>query len=212
MDSPFWIYCVGLVAQVFFTLRVFVQWYLSEKKGRNESPSLYWILSIAGSMTLFVYGLLRHDFSIIFGEFVTYYIYMWNIKAKGIYSRVPRVIPILQALLPVAVLVALLGDIPGFAQKFLSREEISAGLLLLGIGAQTVYKSRFVYQIIYSMRHGESLLPLVFWLIAFVGSCLIITYGIIRHDWVLVLGQFGIIATIRNIMIALKRKGKEEAS
>ena len=210
MDSPFWIYCIGLSAQVFYTLRVFVQWYLSEKKGRNESPGLYWILSLAGSMTLLVYGWLRHDFSIVVWEFVTYYIYMWNIRAKGLYSRVPRIVPVLQAILPAAVLVALLGDIPGFAQDFFKSEEMPLWLRVFGLVAQGVYKSRFIYQIIYSVRRGESLLPLTFWIIALAGSCLIIAYGIIRHDWVLILGQFGIIATVRNIMIALKRPENEE--
>ena len=66
------------------------------------------------------------------------------------------------------------------------------------------FKSRFIYQWIYGVRHGESALPLPFWIIAVAGSLMIITYGAIRHDWVLILGQFGIIASIRNIMISLK--------
>ena len=41
---------------------------------------------------------------------------------------------------------------------------------------------------------------------------MIITYGAIRHDWVLIVGQLGIIVSIRNIMIALKydRKNVQE--
>ena len=62
------------------------------------------------------------------------------------------------------------------------------------------------------MKHKESLLPLPFWIIAVIGSLMIIIYGAIRHDWVLILGQVGIVASIRNIMIALKydRKGHAE--
>ena len=67
---------------------------------------------------------------------------------------------------------------------------------------------RFVYQWLYSVKKGQSLLPLSFWVIAIVGSLLIIIYGIIRHDWVLILGQFGIIASARNIMIGLSNKIK----
>ena len=42
---------------------------------------------------------------------------------------------------------------------------------------------------------------------------MIITYGAIRHDWVLIIGQLGIFVSIRNIMIALKydRKHDQEA-
>ena len=208
MDSPLWIYCVGISAQVFYTGRVFVQWYLSEKHGRVESPALYWILSIIGSMLLFFYGWLRNDFSIIFGEYLSYYIYMWNIKAKGLYAKTPKIVPIIQILLPVVVSIALFKDIPQFAQTFLKNDDVPLRLLILGTAGQFIYKMRFVYQWLYSVKKGQSLLPLSFWVIAIVGSLLIIIYGIIRHDWVLILGQFGIIASARNIMIGLSNKIK----
>lgn len=210
MDSPLWIYLIGLSAQVFYTGRVFIQWYLSEKNGRNESPLMYWIFSIIGSMILFIYGWLRKDFSIIFGEYFTYYIYMWNISAKGHYKKVPRIIPILQALLPVVVFFALIKDIPAFINSFLANENVPLKLLILGTAGQIIYKMRYVYQIIYSIRRNESLMPVTFWCIAVAGSVLIISYAIIRHDWVLLLGQFGIIASVRNIMIALRGPNKSD--
>lgn len=210
MDSPFWIYCIGFSAQIFYTGRVLVQWYLSEKHHRVESPGAFWVLSIIGSMILFVYGILRQDFSIIFGELLSYYIYMWNIRAKGLYTRVPRIVPVLQALLPVVACALLFKDIPGFAQNFLRNEDVPLKLLILGTAGQFIYKMRFVYQWIYSVRRKESVLPLAFWIIAVTGSLLIIIYGIIRHDWVLVLGQFGIIASIRNIIIALSADRENE--
>lgn len=210
MDSPLWIYLIGLSAQVFYTGRVLVQWYLSEKHHRVESPAIFWIFSIIGSMILFFYGWLRNDFSIIFGEFLSYYIYMWNINAKGIYKKTPRIVPIIQALIPMIVLCALMHDIPRFAQNFLKSEDVPLKLLMFGTAGQFIYKMRFVYQWIYSYRHKESLLPLTFWIIAVIGSAMIITYAIIRHDWVLLIGQFGIIASLRNIMIALKPGNNKE--
>lgn len=208
MDSPLWIYCIGLSAQVFYTGRVFIQWYLSEKHGRVESPALYWIFSIIGSMILFFYGWLRKDFSIIFGEYLSYYIYMWNIKAKGLYAKTPKLVPIIQALIPVIVSIPLFKDIPQFTESFLKNDDVPLRLLILGTAGQFIYKMRFVYQWFYSVKKGQSLLPLSFWAIAIIGSLLIIIYGIIRHDWVLVLGQFGIIASVRNIMIGLSNKKK----
>lgn len=206
MDSPFWVYCIGLSAQVFYTGRVLVQWYLSEKHHRVESPDLFWIFSIIGSMILFFYGWLRQDFSIIFGEFLSYYIYMWNIGIKGIYKKIPKIVQIVQFLIPIVVGIALARDFPRFAQTFFKSDDMPLRLLLLGMAGQFIFKMRFVYQLIYGLKHKESALPLTFWIIAVIGSSIIIIYGLIRHDWVLVLGQFGIIASIRNIMIALKQK------
>ncbi|MBO4279050.1 MAG: lipid-A-disaccharide synthase N-terminal domain-containing protein [Spirochaetales bacterium] len=204
MDSPLWIYCIGLSAQIFYLGRIFIQWYVSEKHKTVESPALFWILSTIGSMIMFLYGCLRNDFSIIFGEFITFYIYMWNIKAKGLYDKVPRFVPLVQSLIPLAALVFLMHDIPRFMAGFFQRENLPLPLILYGMTSQVVFKSRFIYQLIYSVRHNESILPLGFWIISLVGSTMIITYGAIRHDWVLILGQLGIIVFIRNIMIAHK--------
>ena len=213
MDSPFWIYCIGLSAQIFYFGRIFVQWYLSEKNKRVESPALFWVFSTIGSMIMFLYGCLRNDFAIIFGEFITFYIYMWNIKAKGLYDRLPRFVPIVQAMIPVAALFILMHDIPRFVENYFQDEGLPLGLILFGMAGQFTFKSRFIYQWIYSVRHKESVLPLGFWIIAVIGSIMIITYGAIRHDWVLIIGQLGIFVSIRNIMIALKydRKHDKEA-
>jgi lipid-A-disaccharide synthase-like uncharacterized protein len=212
MDSPLWIYCIGLSAQIFYFGRIFVQWYLSEKNKTVESPTLYWVFSTIGSMIMFLYGCLRNDFAIIFGEFITFYIYMWNINAKGLYRKLPRFVPYVQALIPLTALLFLMHDIPRFAENYFHSDGLPLGLLLFGMAGQFTFKSRFIYQWIYSYRHKESTLPLGFWIIAVIGSVMIITYGAIRHDWVLIVGQLGIIVSIRNIMIALKydRKNAEE--
>lgn len=212
MNSPFWIYCVGLSAQLFYTGRVLVQWYLSEKHHKVESPALFWVMSIMGSMILFAYGMLRHDFSIIFGELLSYYIYMWNIKAKGLYEKVPRIFLIMQILLPPVACIVLFKDIPEFIQNFMCNDLVPLKLLLLGTVGQFIYKMRFVYQWIYSVKRKESVLPLTFWLISVLGSILIITYALIRHDWVLLIGQFGIVPAIRNIMISISERNNEKIS
>lgn len=214
MDSPFWIYGIGFVAQVFYTGRILIQWYLSEKHKTVESPDMFWIFSIIGSALMFLYGYLRNDFAIIIGELFTYYIYMWNIREKGLFDKVHRATPYLLSLIPVIVVIALLRDVPHFSENFLRSEAVPPALLVFGTAGQIIFKSRFIYQWIYSVRHNESLLPLPFWVIAVIGSLMIIIYGAIRHDWILILGQIGIVPSIRNIMIALKydiqKKGHAE--
>ena len=59
---------------------------------------------------------------------------------------------------------------------------------------------------------GESVLPIGFWIISLVGSMIIIIYGIIRLDPVLILGQsFGYVAYVRNIMLSLRERRKKTA-
>ncbi len=72
------IYVIGLLAQLFFGARTVLQWILSERAKKVLSPSIYWILSILGAYLFFIYGWLREDFAIIFGQIISYYIYNWN--------------------------------------------------------------------------------------------------------------------------------------
>lgn len=211
MDSPLWIYCIGLVAQLFFTLRVLVQWVASEKSKKVESPSSFWLLSIAGSAVFMFYGYLRKDLSITLGEFLSFYIYFWNIRALGLFQKTNRAIPWLVAIIPLFALGLILADFSSFKADFLPNENMPLGLLIFGLVGQFTYKMRFVVQWAHSFRRGESLLPLSFWTFAVAGSMMLIVYGIIRHDWVLVAGQISIFPSIRNIMIDLSsRKGSDE--
>ena len=100
MTSPLWVYAIGFVGMALYGVRLFVQWYMSEKAHKVVSPGIYWVLSSIGAVILYIYGWLRKDFSIIFGESVGYYIYMWNISIMGLYKKVPRIVVIVQALFP----------------------------------------------------------------------------------------------------------------
>ena len=203
MDSPLWVYLLGLVAMGVYGSRILIQWYLSEKHHRVESPGIYWVLSSLGAVLLYVYGWLRKDLSIIVGESLGYYVYMWNISILGLYKKVPRVVIVLQAIFPLVILALIIQDLPSFVRTFLKNEYVPMGLLLFGIAGQVTYEIRSIYQLVYSYRRHESVLPLGHWVLAVIGSVMIITYGLIRHDWVLAIGQFSIFFSIRNLMICL---------
>lgn len=199
------IFGIGLLAQCFFSARVFVQWILSEKRHEVVSPSLFWIFSLTGSILFFLYGWLRQDFSIIFGQFISYYVYIGNLRLKGVLGRLPRAVPWLLVLIPFGAVAATLADVPRFIDTFLLNDAVPLWALVWGTVGQFVFTMRFVYQWLYSRHEGESLLPETFWLISLTGSLLIVSYGIWRADWILMLGQsFGLVAYIRNILIGRK--------
>lgn len=205
-----WTYAIGFVAQGFFSARILVQWILSERAHRVVSPAAFWICSIAGSYLLFIYGWLRDDFSILLGQAVSYYIYLWNLNAKGIWRRIPLVVRALLVLTPVAAAVGIGHHAAHFFETFLRNEKVPFGLLLFGSAGQLVFSLRFVYQWFYSYRRHESSLPAGFWLMSLVGSGMIILYGAVRLDPVLVLGQaVGFVAYIRNLLLGKKRPAHE---
>ena len=212
MDSPVWVYLLGLAGMAIYGVRIVVQWYLSEKSHQVESPGIYWIMSSVGAIILYIYGWLRKDLSIIFGESLSYYIYMWNISIMGLYKKVPRSVIVIQALFPVLILFLIFKDLPTFVDNFLHNDAVPPRLLAFGMLGQFTYEIRSVYQLVYSYRRKASILPLGHWILAVAGSLMIIAYGLIRHDWVLVIGQFAIVFSIRNIMLWFSaRKRDREA-
>ena len=199
------IYAIGFLAQAFFSARILFQWILSERARKVVSPSIFWIFSIAGSYLLFIYGWCRNDFAIILGQLISYYIYLWNLYEKGIWTKVHILLRIALLLTPVAAITFALGNAESFVQDFFRNEKIPFWMLLYGSAGQIIFTLRFVYQWYYSYRLKESVLPIGFWIISLVGSIIIVSYGIFRLDPVLILGQsVGFIAYIRNIMIARK--------
>ena len=204
------IYLIGFTAQLLFSARLFLQWLISERTHRVQSPKIYWVLSIAGASLLTLYGWFRDDFAVILGQVITYYIYMWNLRAKKIWQPLPKVLRWILVLMPVIVLLFCLRDADRFFASLFHNPEVPVGLLIFGSLGQIVFTLRFIYQIIYSYRHGESILPVGFWVLSLLGASTIMAYGIVRSDPVLILGQScGWIIYLRNIMIWFRQKKVE---
>jgi lipid-A-disaccharide synthase-like uncharacterized protein len=133
---------------------------------------------------------------------VSYYIYIWNLDSKGLWRKIPIELRVLLVGTPPAAIVLASGDAASFVSTFLQNESVPMWLLIFGSVGQLIFTLRFVYQLIYSYRRKESLLPMGFWIISVTGSAVIIAYGIIRRDPILLLGQVpGIVTYIRNITL-----------
>lgn len=205
------VYIIGLIAQVFFSARMLVQWILSEKQKRVVSPVLYWLFSLIGAYLLCVYGWLRNDFSIILGQFISFYIYIWNLNDKGMWHRIPTLLRVILGLTPIVAALFVLNDFSAFVDSFFKDEDIPAWLIAFGSVGQVIFTLRFVYQWYYSRKVGESVLPVGFWIQSLIGSLMILTYAIIRLDPILILSQStGFIVYTRNIMLGRKANKTKE--
>lgn len=204
---PHWIvFTIGFAAQFFFAGRTLFQWLYSERKKEVTSPSAYWGLSVIGAFLMFVYGVMRDDFSIILGQFISYFVYLWNLDAKGLWKKFSPVLKALLVLTPFIAVGLLLHDAKSFVANMFRNEDIPLWLVLFGSAGQIIFTLRFVYQWFYSHRRHESVLPRGFWIISLIGSGVIVAYGIFRKDPVLILGQsFGFVAYVRNLMLGFKK-------
>ena len=205
MEFNWWVFFIGIFAQALFSARVILQWVLSERAKKVVSPAIYWELSLAATYLLAVYGWIRDDFSIIFGQLMTYYIFIWNLKMKGSWQKVHAIIQWIILILPVVIIPMVVTDYSDFVDKFFKNFSIPMWLLWLGVAGQFIYAIRFVYQWHYSVNKKESVLPPFFWMMSITGSVVIIVYAAIREDWALIAGHVpAVCAYSRNIWLHFK--------
>jgi lipid-A-disaccharide synthase-like uncharacterized protein len=74
----FWL-AFGLIAQLLFASRFLVQWIASERAGKSVVPFAFWIFSMGGGLMTLVYGIVRREPVIIFGQGLATIIYVRNI-------------------------------------------------------------------------------------------------------------------------------------
>lgn len=203
--EKFWITALGLLAQALFSARMLVQWLRSEKEKKVANPTIFWVLSLIASLLFFLYGWLRQDFALMLGQVIGYCAYVWNLDTKGVWRKFGSWRPVITGMLlavPVTVIIVLATRWPDVCKTLFHNDTIPRWLLLLGVAGQLVFSLRFLYQMLYSASRRESLLPAGFWIISTAGAVLILIYGILRRDPVVILAQsFGLITYIRNLML-----------
>lgn len=205
--SSWIVYSVGFLAQILFSSRLIVQWLTSEKNKQVTTPVLFWSLSLFASFLLFIYGYLRHDFAIMLGQSLTYFIYIRNLQLQNQWEKFPKLVRWFLFVFPVLIGIYYFNNNVIDVDKLFKNEAIPLWLLILGIVSQIVFTLRFIYQWMYSERRKESSLPFGFWMLSLIGSLLILTYAIFRKDPVLFVGHIlGATVYIRNLML-LKKHG-----
>lgn len=74
-------------------------------------------------------------------------------------------------------------------------------IFLIGLVGQLLFAGRFLVQWVASVRRGESTVPVAFWYLSIVGSCLVLAYGIVSKEPVIILGQIGLFIYLHNLVM-----------
>ena len=205
MLSNWIVYSIGFVAQLLFSARTIYQWLSSEKKKEVIAPRFFWQVSLFASFLLFAYGYLRNDFAIMLGQSLTYFIYIRNIQLENHWRKFPLFARVFLLVFPLLIVLFYFNNTRVDTYHLFNSEQISTFILMLGILSQLLFVSRFVYQWIYSERRKNSSLPRGFWLLSLAGASLILLYGILRKDPVLIAGHsFGLFVYLRNLNLLKK--------
>lgn len=80
-------------------------------------------------------------------------------------------------------------------------------LAVFGLAAQAVFMSRMVVQWTASERAQRSVVPVSFWWLSLVGGAMLLAYGVLRQDVVIISAQlFGCVVYVRNLMLIAKER------
>jgi lipid-A-disaccharide synthase-like uncharacterized protein len=205
---------IGLTSQLLFSSRIVLQWVQSERAKRVLVPTLFWQISLISSFLMIIYGMLRHDPVILSAQLISYGIYIRNLQLLGEWRKLHGLFRAGAYVFPLATLAWFVVGNQHFSLAAMLSHGIPSGVLALGAIGQAIFLMRFVYQWLYSERKGESVLPLGFWIVSFVGSILILAYAILRRpvDAVLIVGNvFGTVVYARNIVLMRREEKREEA-
>jgi len=83
-------------------------------------------------------------------------------------------------------------------------------LALFGLLAQGVFMSRMLVQWIASERAKKSVMPVAFWWLSLGGAVMLLVYGVMRNDVVIISAQvFGLIIYARNLKLIWNEKRRD---
>ena len=86
-------------------------------------------------------------------------------------------------------------------------EQLTDPWVLFGLAGQSCFFLRFLVQWLASERAGKSVIPNLFWYLSIAGALIVLVYGFIRAEPVLILGQVPALAVyLRNLYFIYKRR------
>jgi lipid-A-disaccharide synthase-like uncharacterized protein len=76
---PLWLLLLGTAGQVVFSFRFIYQWIYSEKEKESVLPATFWMISIAGSLIIFIYSIFRLDPVLFISNLFGLFVYIRNV-------------------------------------------------------------------------------------------------------------------------------------
>lgn len=203
-NDLFW--AIGLAGQALFMLRMFTQWWASERAGKSVAPASFWWLSIAGTVLLLAYAWHTGDPIFLIGPTLNLFLYVRNLMLHRKPGAALRAAAIMVPLGTVLLLSGFAVAYMTAEQKDIIRLDASPLWLIIGLAGTALWTLRFPVQWIVAERTGQSTLPPVFWWMSLAGAVLLTAYAAYKPDVIFVLAYaISPLPIIRNLMLIYRK-------
>lgn len=207
-------YPLGLLPLVFFTLRIFVQWFQSEKYQKSYVGSTFWKLSLAGNLLLMSHYFIQVQFPFALlqaGNAVISWRNLNLMESTNYYKTKTAVAILFSSLLFVTLAFMaqsyfLIGELDWIRtpKKFFDTTRQHHVLIwhILGTVGGALFASRFWIQWWQAESHKRSELRKAFWWMSIIGSVVSLVYFVHIRDTVNIIHYaFGLIPYVRNLVL-----------
>lgn len=216
MELRSYLYPLGFLSSIAFSLRFLVQWYLSEKAGTSIVPKTFWYLSICGYIMLFIHSFIQGQFPIYLLQ-SAHLVLGWRnlnlMRSNPVRLKTTIMLIMTSVALASMLYISQQWFLPEGAFVWVRSPKnlaIAPWVHVVGTVGVMLFSLRFWVQWIYSEYKMKSSLNPLFWYISLSGAILSTLYFYTIHDWVNMIGPCsGIIPYIRN-MVLLRRIKKEQ--
>lgn len=205
-----WLYPLGLVSTIAFTLRFLIQWLASEKAHASVVNRPFWWMSLAGNLALGLHSLIQAQFPIFIVQVINAVISCRNLNLMDAPSTHWRRRTVAAALGLSMIVGTFLFSLAGFedwmrvpTHLFQPKSlAISPFWHLIGTIGVLLFASRFWLQWLQSEWKDTSTLSPAFWWISLAGALFSLAYFAKISDYINLIGPlFGMIPYIRNLML-----------
>lgn len=187
-------------------LRMFTQWWASERAGKSVAPASFWWLSIAGTVLLLAYAWHTGDPIFLIGPTLNLFLYVRNLMLHRKPGAALRAAAIMVPLGTVLLLSGFAVAYMTAEQKDIIRFDASPLWLIIGLAGTALWTLRFPVQWIVAERTGQSTLPPVFWWMSLAGAVLLTAYAAYKPDVIFVLAYaISPLPIIRNLMLIYRK-------
>ncbi|RAW03105.1 lipid-A-disaccharide synthase N-terminal domain-containing protein [Pseudochryseolinea flava] len=217
MKEIHWYYALGYLAQSMFGARQLVQLFQSEKQRKVVSPTLFWQLSLVGSLLTLIYGILLNSLVVVLGQILSYFIYVRNLQLKLYWQTLPRPVRVFLLLLPFMIVAWSIWQNKDTTHSLLTTTDFTDAIILIGTAGQLMLNLRFIYQWYYSEKQKVSTLPLGFWIISATASLLNIPFALYVTETkvvdlvLLTSSSLGLMVYLRNIYLHFKSRSNSKS-
>lgn len=212
-DLRTWLYPLGLISTIGFTLRFVIQWIESERAGKSVVHASFWWWSILGNATLALHSFIQGQFPICAIQSLNGVIAGRNLNLMKTPSAQWKLRTVLIALvLALAIPTAAFWffapndwlRIPSHSFQT-NGPEINFGWHLLGMTGVFLFALRFWVQWVQAEMNHKSTLERPFWWLSLIGAFFSIIYFAMIRDYVNLVGPlFGIFPYLRNLLLLQK--------